>query len=91
MNGYRFAAAGTCIALALFSQGCGKEPPPAIVPAQGTVLLDGAPLPNAQVRFIPNIGYGAEYIATGVTDDQGRFTLQCNGQPGAPRPRTLSL
>lgn len=71
-----------CLALAL-AGGCGKEPPPAILPAQGVVLLNGAPVPMAQVRLIPKIGYGAEFIATGVTDDQGRFVLKCNGQPGA--------
>lgn len=65
------------------SGGCGEEPPPPIVPAKGVVLLNGAPLPQAQVRFIPQIEYGADYIASGVTDDRGRFTLQCNGQPGA--------
>jgi hypothetical protein len=82
MRGYRFAAIATCVGIALFSEGCGEAPPP-IVPAQGIVSLNGAPVPKAQVRFIPNIGFGAEYIATGVTDEEGRFTLQCNGQPGA--------
>ena len=47
------------------------------------MLLGGAPLPNAQVRFIPSISLGAEYIATGVTDTQGHYRLECNGQPGA--------
>ena len=77
------AMAGGCIALSLFIHGCGKEPPPAVVPVQGTVLLNGVPLPKAQIRLIPKIGYGAEYIATAVTDESGRFVLQCNGQSGA--------
>lgn len=68
---------------AVLTIGCGKEPPPAILPAQGVVLLNGAPLPNALVRLIPKIGYGAEYIATGVSDEQGKFVLKCNGMPGA--------
>jgi hypothetical protein len=63
--------------------GCGKEPPPNIVPASGVVLLGGVPLPNAQVRLIPMIGFGPEYIASAVTDDAGKFELQCNGKPGA--------
>jgi hypothetical protein len=72
-----------CIVFALCSGGGGKAPPPPIVPASGVVLLNGAPLPHASVRFIPNIKFGAQYIATGVTDEQGNYALQCNGQPGA--------
>jgi hypothetical protein len=67
----------------LLLAGCGKAPPPPIVPTEGTVLLDGKPLRKATIRFIPSIEFGAEYVATGVTDDLGRFTLTCNGQAGA--------
>jgi hypothetical protein len=81
--GYRLAKVGLCVSMLLVVQGCGKEAPPPIVPAQGVVLLRGKPLPKAQIRFIPDIDYGAAYIATAVTDDSGRFTLECNGQPGA--------
>jgi hypothetical protein len=63
--------------------GCAGEPPPAIVPAKGVVLLNKAPLAKAQIRFIPKVGFGPEYIAVGVTDDQGRYELTCQGQPGA--------
>jgi hypothetical protein len=70
------------VALALLPAGCGKSPPP-IVEAEGTVLLDGKPLNKAQVRFIPVDGYGAEYMASGVTDEEGRFQLTCHGRPGA--------
>lgn len=83
MNRYRLAIAGSFIASLLVLEGCGKEPPPPIAPAHGIVLINGAPLPNAQVRFIPQIDHGPEFIASGVTDEEGRFTLQCNGQPGA--------
>jgi hypothetical protein len=65
------------------TSGCAKVPPK-IVSCEGLVLLNGQPLPNAEVRFIPMIqGFGAEYIAVGTTDDQGRLKLICNGQPGA--------
>jgi hypothetical protein len=63
--------------------GCWKAPPPPIVKAEGIVRLDGNPLKGAAVRFIPLIDYGAAYVATGVTDESGRFQLTCNGQPGA--------
>jgi len=69
---------------ALVLSGCSKSPPPA-VPVEGVVTLNGKPLPNAEVQFVPMIkGFGAEYIAIGTTDEQGHFTLTCaNGQEGA--------
>jgi hypothetical protein len=63
--------------------GCGKAPPPPILEVEGVVTLDGKPLKKAQVRFIPQIEFGPEYVASGVTDDLGQFTLLCKGQPGA--------
>jgi hypothetical protein len=53
------------------------------VVVEGIVRLDGKPLNRAQVRFIPLIDFGPEYVAGGVTDEAGRFKLTCNGQPGA--------
>lgn len=72
-----------CAAVAALLAGCGKAPPPPIVPVEGVVRLDGKPLPNAQVRFIPQIDHGPEFVATGVTDKDGKFQLTCNGKPGA--------
>jgi len=79
---YRLGALG-CVVVAGLLGGCAKDPPPAIVPAEGTILLDGKPLNKAEVRFIPVDEVGSEYIAKGVTDEHGRFTLTCKGQPGA--------
>ncbi len=46
--------------------------------------LEGKPLAKVEVRFIPTaVNLGAEYVAKGVTDEQGHFTLTCNGQSGA--------
>ena len=56
---------------------------PEIVEAEGVVLLNGKPLPNARVRFCPESGSGSAYTAEGVTDEAGRFKLMCHGQPGA--------
>jgi len=69
-------------AAALVLSGCSKSPPP-IVPVEGVVLLNGQPLPNAQIKFVPTMDLGYEYVASGTTDEYGRFTLTCNGQPGA--------
>jgi hypothetical protein len=76
-------ALALCVALAL--SGCRKVPPP-VTEAEGTVLLDGKPLPQAQVEFVPELrNFGAEMNSTGVTDDQGHFQLTCtyNQQAGA--------
>ena len=76
--------------ISLFT-GCRREPPPPIIPAEGVVLFKGKPLNKVQVRFIPQIDYGAEYIAVGVTDPNGRFKLMCNGEPGACAGKNLVL
>jgi hypothetical protein len=79
----------TCCAILLLIAGCGGESLPTILPAHGVLLLDGDPLPNAQVRFIPQIDFGPQYIATAVTDEQGRFALQCFAQSGACKGENL--
>jgi hypothetical protein len=69
----------------LLGSGCAPRPP-AIVPAEGTVFLNGKPLPMARVEFIPELkNFGAEYNSTAVTDENGHFVLICaiNQQPGA--------
>jgi hypothetical protein len=58
------------------------------VPVSGSVTLDGKPLPNIGVMFVPlaqnadnpNVGPGS----LGRTDEEGRFTLQtARGEKGA--------
>jgi hypothetical protein len=71
--------------LAALAGGCAKVPPP-LTEAGGVVLLDGQPLPNARVEFVPELAdFGAEMNSAGVTDDKGRFQLTCSEkqQPGA--------
>jgi hypothetical protein len=77
------SAAVAGAALVALSAGCAKPPPPPIVEVQGVLRLDGKPLNNAEVRFVPLIDYGPEYVAAGVTDEAGRFRLTCKGQAGA--------
>jgi hypothetical protein len=45
--------------------------------------MDGRPLKKVRVVFVPTTDYGPEYAAVGETDEAGRFTLTCNGKPGA--------
>ncbi|TWT78151.1 hypothetical protein Pla123a_09410 [Posidoniimonas polymericola] len=60
------------VACAVLTVGCGSSE--GLVPVEGVVTLDGAPLPQAQVVFYQP-GGGPETNFTDVTDDQGRFTL----------------
>jgi hypothetical protein len=79
------ALAGLALGVVLALPGCRKVPPP-VADAEGTVLLDGKPLPQAHVEFVPELSnFGAEMISTAVTDDQGHFHLTCTykDQPGA--------
>jgi hypothetical protein len=69
----------------LMLSGCGPRLP-SVTPVQGTVTLNGKPLPKALVTFVPQLDqFGAESNSTAVTDEDGRFTLTClyNKQPGA--------
>jgi hypothetical protein len=78
--------AGTICLLGLIAlPGCKKAPPP-LVEVEGIVLLNGSPLAQAQVEFLPDLeDYGAQMNSSGVTDDQGHFTLTCvlKNEPGA--------
>jgi hypothetical protein len=48
---------------------------------EGTILLDGVPIPKASITFLPSGGGGE--IASGFSDEQGRFTISSqNGAPG---------
>jgi hypothetical protein len=79
------ALGGLVLGAALCLSGCARVPPP-VVEVEGTVYLDGKPLPQAQVQFIPELqGFGAEMNSSAVTDDKGRFQLTCTfqDQPGA--------
>jgi hypothetical protein len=56
---------------------------PTLVPVTGVVRIDGKPLKKVAVRFVPKDDYGPDYIAFGVTDEEGRYTLLCKNRPGA--------
>jgi hypothetical protein len=76
---YRIAV---CALAATLPAGCGKAPP-LIVQAEGVVRLGGKALNKARVVFIPQGEAGREYVASGMTDDAGRYQLTCHGRPGA--------
>ena len=60
------------IILALAITGCGRSDLPPLGRVQGTVTLDGAPLPNAAVGFYPLSG-GRQALA--IIDQQGHYEL----------------
>jgi hypothetical protein len=76
-----------CGSFILFHVGCGSNGPAGperlqTVSAGGTVTYQGNPLANASVSFQHDEG---TVVATGKTDDQGRFTLSTYGtNDGAP-------
>ncbi len=72
------------VALSLTTTGCGKIVP-AVTEVEGTLLLGNKPLPNALVEFQPEIEVGPEWISTGITDKDGKFTLTLEQKqiPGA--------
>lgn len=56
---------------------CGRRVDlPPIADVSGTVTLDGAPLPNASVQFIPDAAKGTQGApAVGFTDAAGKYEL----------------
>ncbi|NOX53834.1 MAG: carboxypeptidase regulatory-like domain-containing protein [Planctomycetes bacterium] len=72
-----------CIAVFVFAvSGCAPTASgPKTVPVSGTVTMDGKPLANAMVRFIPEAGGRPSF---GITDAQGRYELSyTESQKGA--------
>ncbi|QDT54369.1 Bacterial Ig-like domain (group 1) [Caulifigura coniformis] len=66
----------SAVALALLA-GCGSaETGPELVEVTGTVTMDGKPLENALVYFVPESGG----MSSGMTDASGKFTLMYRGK-----------
>lgn len=70
----------TAIALALVMlAGCGPEPPPATV--EGTLRLNGQPLDNCLVTFLPEPSQEPNgFHSTGQTDERGMYRLRGDNQ-----------
>lgn len=74
-----FRAVGTTLFCGglVFLMGCG----PSKSPVTGSVTLDGKPLPGATVVFTSEDG---SKVATGFSDDDGKFKLSYQNGPGIP-------
>jgi len=73
------------VALLLVTAGCGKNPH-RLAPVSGKVTMDGKPLANALVAFLPDTKPGEMPSPTsrGETDTQGRYSLTTSeNKPGA--------
>lgn len=58
----------------ILSAGCGGSSVPEVATVRGTIKLDGKPLPDAGVTFIPQGGRPA----TARTDENGEYELKYN-------------
>jgi hypothetical protein len=80
ISSIRISQAVVVLATVSLLIGCGKAPPE-IVPVSGTVTLDGKPLANVEVRFIPTVpGLDGNMVGSAVTDDEGKYTLRLPGK-----------
>ncbi len=70
----RFFGSAALLASILCFSGCGD---PKAAPVSGKVTLDGKPVAGAYVAFEPASG---KRVATGLTDENGQFTLSCYDQ-----------
>lgn len=87
-----FGCFGLLLGTALLPTGCDPDYQggPATAEVVGTVLLDGHPVPNARVVFIPfrtvGVSGGREVLSYGLTDTTGNFKLRkANGEFGAAK------
>jgi len=79
MNRYsRALAAGLCSLILIAVAGCDSGPPTGAV--TGIVTMDGKPLTNAIVSFVPQAG---GQTAIGKTDSSGKYELYRRGERGA--------
>lgn len=72
------------IAAALAVAGC-QKPAAKIVPVEGTISLDGRPMPNLMIQFMPDAFRGTDGpLSTAISDGAGNYVLKCgNGKAGA--------
>jgi hypothetical protein len=69
--------------LLLAGSGCGKHTPPLNDSVEGIAKIDGTPLVNVTIQFVPD-GQVSLPTSSAITDEQGHFKLQLeNGKPGA--------
>lgn len=88
MIGIRFKPlpAAALAGLLAFVAGCSGKPLVFTDTVEGTLTLDGVPVPDAHVEFVPDVPAGTKAPhSSAVTDAKGffRLTRDDNQQPGA--------
>ena len=65
--------------------GCADEPAKTVIPAEGTLTIDGVGAANVMVRFVPSAkAIEGDLSSTGITDEHGAFRLVASdGRDGA--------
>ncbi|MEM7455789.1 MAG: hypothetical protein AAF456_15660 [Planctomycetota bacterium] len=72
------------VVLLLFVAGCGGEAVPELATVSGTITMNGEPLDQVKVTFMPDAERGnGGRSSYGETDENGRYTLtyQLPGEP----------
>lgn len=83
---FHFVVVGVGVLLLGLTAGCGGKQysGPTLVPVSGTVTLDGKPLANATVSFVP-VGTTPGRTCYGATGPDGRYELVADAEhKGAP-------
>lgn len=75
----------TLVTIALLAVVAGCDTTPPLAQVSGVVLLDGKPLDEVVVEFLPDPDHDTHgQRSTATTDPQGHFMLTCDdGRPGA--------
>ena len=83
LSWFRCVPFGLLLLLPLLATGCGVGPP---VPVSGKVTIDNKPLTTGLVTYRPDRNKGNNAIAEphGTIGDDGTYTLETDGKPGAP-------
>ncbi len=89
---YKFAQQAVVCGLLLALCGCGASDAPELLPVEGTVTLDGQPLPGAWVIFEPHEPGQTTFSSSATTDAAGHYVLRYNARrhgavPGQYRVR----
>lgn len=86
----RCRQAACIITIAILLNGCTDQPRPEYAKVEGTVRINGKPEHGLSVRFSPDPekGNALPAIATGITNGQGKYTLQYEyrGEEGEGAP-----
>ncbi len=73
------------VSVLMLVSGCGGKKAPDLVEVAGTVVANGQPLPQVEVRFMPEPKKGEVYDApqpsVAITDENGQFSLRYQNKP----------